>query len=89
MNDDGVTTKVARMPFLKFLVIITKVYIYLFCWCILWQLLIYAFSSAILHKNAIKCFLAIFLGLAQFFAYFDPKLQEDLSQSLLCLLEES
>ena len=29
--------------------------------------LIYAFSSPILQKNAIKCFVANFLGLAQFF----------------------
>ena len=45
-------------------------YTYPFCWYILWQLLIYAFSSPILQKNAIKCFLAIFGGLAQFFLIF-------------------
>ena len=48
------------------------IYIYPFCWYILWQLFIYTLSIPTLQKNAIKCFLAIFWGLAQFFSYFDP-----------------
>ena len=62
-----------RKLFLKFLVIITKTYIFILSAGIFSGNFLYMLCQAPYYKkNAIKCFLAIFWGLAQFFSYFDP-----------------